>query len=103
MHVKMSKYKLTHTQAEPPSTHTITQVTTNHRVTQSPPPSLPDDGLTELLVEHRAVVLAHEAHELAVHAQDHQHLQLLVAEEGVTLCEHIVRAAQHTLAERTLH
>ena len=46
------------------------------------------------------VVLAHVLHELAVHAEDDEHLELLVREKSVALGEHVAGAAQHALAER---
>ena len=40
-----------------------------------------------------AVVLAHEDHEVLVHAQDHELLELLVAEERIALRQHVTSAA----------
>ena len=44
-----------------------------------------DDGEAEVIVGEVVVVRAHELHELAVHAQDDNHLQLLVVEQCVAL------------------
>ena len=45
------------------------------------------------------VVLAHELHERPAHAQDDEHLELLVGEQRVALRQHVPRAAQRALAE----
>ena len=46
-----------------------------------------------------AVVLAHELDEVAVHAQDYQHLELRVVEERVALGEDVASAAEDALVE----
>ena len=47
-----------------------------------------------------AVVLAHEHHEVAVHAQDDEQLQLLLSEKRVALREHVIRAAYSTRSQK---
>ena len=47
------------------------------------------------------VVLAHELHEVAVEAQDDEHLQPLVVEQRVAVGEHVVGAAASARARRT--
>ena len=39
----------------------------------------------------------HELHELPIHAQDDDHLELGVGEEGVALREHVVGAGEDPL------
>ena len=55
-----------------------------------------------LLGDQVAVVLAHELHEAAVHAEDDEHLKLRIVEECVALGEHVVGAAEDALTERFL-
>ena len=40
----------------------------------------------------------HELHEVAVHAQDDEHLKLLVAEQRIALGQHMACAAEDALA-----
>ena len=44
------------------------------------------------------VVLAHELHELAVHAENHEHLELLRTQERIALRQHVPRAARKAQA-----
>ena len=46
-----------------------------------------------------SVVIAHVLHELAVHAQHHEHLQVLVAQERVALAHDEVGARDDALCE----
>ena len=46
-----------------------------------------------------AIVLAHELDEVAVHAQDHEHLELRIVEERIALCEDVASAAEDALVE----
>ena len=39
-----------------------------------------NDGLAKVILGEVVVMLAHVCHEFTIHAQDHQHLELLVIE-----------------------
>ena len=55
--------------------------------------------LAEVVVGEVVVVLAHVHHELAVDAEDDEHLELLVRKEGVALHQYVPRTAKYALAE----
>ena len=56
-------------------------------------------NLVRELARDARVVRTHDLHEGAVHAQDDEHLDLVVVEEGVALVEDVACAAQRALAE----
>ena len=59
-----------------------------------------DDGLAKVVLSEMVVVLAHELHEIPVHPQDDEHLELLVSEQRVALGQHVARAAKYALQGR---
>ena len=50
------------------------------------------------IVRWLVVVRPHVMHELAIHAKDHKHLQLVVGEERVALRQHVARTPKDALA-----
>ena len=59
-----------------------------------------DDRATEVVLRQVVIVRAHELHEVAVHAQDDEHLELLVLEQRVALGEHVAGASEDAAPAR---